>query len=468
MAFGIRGLNDTPQSAPVTTPNDALKLVDPKSPGLDGSASQAMAPDSFSPGYAVDAYRAAIERIAAGPNAPEAVPDRVDQMSVADKVGSTARRGIAIAANDTGGAVGAYLKDPKNVALVLGGTAAVAGAQAIPGVDVAVDTTLGVTGAAMYAAAGPEHRANVTAALGKLKDYAREVGGAKNQGDLDKASHDFADFLKIGGKEAADALGVVAGAGAAGAKAGALAQKVASLGGFDAVVAAGSRGLGAAAHGVESAASGASRWLDAALRGPQTELAGIGRVEARTAPVSVRPLVGGARAPGAGRTSEVAAEAGADAPSAVLRGTDPKTLTGLRPHATYEFPEGYRYLTDGQGRVSEIHASLVPGAGERSASLQRAAGGLSRLSTDEGGHLIAVRFKGPAHEANTIAQDVKLNRGKWRSLENNWAKDLDQGKRIDVRIELTYPPGSARPSDLNVHYQVDGQDFRQAFSNEAR
>ncbi len=199
--------------------------------------------------------------------------DSIAGMSVADKVATTARAGIAIAAKDAGGAVGTFLKDPKNDAMLLGGTAALAGVQAIPGLDAGVDATLGVVGVAMYASAGPSHRANVTTALGKLKDYAGEVGGAKTQADLDKASKDFANFLKIGGKEAADALGVVAGAASAPTKFFGLAEKAKALGGIDGVIAAqstGVKGFGEKVRAAEADArdafSSLDGWLTSAAR----------------------------------------------------------------------------------------------------------------------------------------------------------------------------------------------------------
>ncbi len=89
--------------------------------------------------------------------------------------------------------------------------------------------------------------------------------------------------------------------------------------------------------------------------------------------------------------------------------------------------------------MSAIHATLQAQHGQRSLPLQQAAGALQRLGTDEGGHLIAVRLNGPAHEVNHIAQDTKLNRGKWKQLENRWAKELDQGKTVDVKMMLSYP-----------------------------
>ncbi len=187
----------------------------------------------------------------------------VASMSLAEKVKTTAAAGVARAAKDAGGALGTFLKDPKNDALLIGGTAVVAGAQVVPGVNVAVDATLGVVGAAMYLSAGPEHLENVTKALGKLKEYVSDVGGAKSPADLDKASNAFAAFLEIGGKEAADALGVAAGALSAPTKFFGLAEKAKALGGIDGVIAAGSKGAHAVGNTLNAAATEVRHGFDA-------------------------------------------------------------------------------------------------------------------------------------------------------------------------------------------------------------
>ncbi len=148
--------------------------------------------------------------------------------------------------------------------MLVGGAAIIAGAQLVPGVDVAIDAILGVAGAAMYASAEPEHRENVTKALGKLKDYATEIGGVTSQAELKKASEDFADFLKIGGQEAADALGVVAGAVGAPSQFFGLAEKAKALGGIDGVMAAGSKELSVLGGVAKSVGRGVERGLDAA------------------------------------------------------------------------------------------------------------------------------------------------------------------------------------------------------------
>ena len=82
---------------------------------------------------------------------------------------TTVRAGVVIAARDASGALGAFLNNQKNDTILFGGAVIIAGAQFVLGVDVAVDVTICIVCAMMYASIGPEHRENVGKALGKLK-----------------------------------------------------------------------------------------------------------------------------------------------------------------------------------------------------------------------------------------------------------------------------------------------------------
>jgi len=163
-------------------------------------------------------------------------------------VATTAGAGIATAAKEAGGALRTALADHKTQG------------QLVRGLDVAVDTTLGAVGVAMYASAAPGHRDNITQALDKLKDYVNEVASAKSQPDLDKASRHFADFIKLGGSEALDAVATVAGGTAAAAK---LFAKVDQVGGFAGVIAAGAKLAGNVRDSITSAGDSVAQ----ALRG---------------------------------------------------------------------------------------------------------------------------------------------------------------------------------------------------------
>jgi hypothetical protein len=87
------------------------------------------------------------------------------------------------------------------------------------------------------------------------------------------------------------------------------------------------------------------------------------------------------------------------------------------------------------------------------------------LTTDDGGHYIAVRFNGPTDTFNHFAQDANFNRGGYRILEDRWAQDIKAGKQVYVSITPTYTGSSRRPATINVVYSVNGQRGFQDFPN---
>ena len=57
---------------------------------------------------------------------------------------------------------------------------------------------------------------------------------------------------------------------------------------------------------------------------------------------------------------------------------------------------------------------------------------------DQGGHLIARIFNGPGEQINYIPQNAKLNNGKWRAMEAKWQKALEEGKKVEIEIQIIY------------------------------
>jgi hypothetical protein len=102
----------------------------------------------------------------------------------------------------------------------------------------------------------------------------------------------------------------------------------------------------------------------------------------------------------------------------------------------------------------------------RSRSAQRDAGKPDRLTTDDGGHYIAVRFNGPRERFNHFAQDRNFNRGAYRALEDHWAKALREGKRVFVDIVPQYEGVSTRPTRLKIIWRIDGKEFEKELANE--
>jgi hypothetical protein len=104
----------------------------------------------------------------------------------------------------------------------------------------------------------------------------------------------------------------------------------------------------------------------------------------------------------------------------------------------------------------------------RSRRNQARAGKPDRLASDDGGHFIAARFNGPSNSFNHFAQDANFNRGAYRSMEDEWAKDIRAGRKIVVDIVPNYVGTSQRPNRVRVTWYVDGQRHVEEFSNEAK
>jgi filamentous hemagglutinin len=58
-----------------------------------------------------------------------------------------------------------------------------------------------------------------------------------------------------------------------------------------------------------------------------------------------------------------------------------------------------------------------------------------------------------------------LNQGAWKTMENEWAKALGQGKKVKVIIDTVYNGNSMRPLKFLVEYLIDGQTIRKTFNN---
>lgn len=112
-----------------------------------------------------------------------------------------------------------------------------------------------------------------------------------------------------------------------------------------------------------------------------------------------------------------------------------------------------------------IEGTLNLNQAPRNEYAQRVAGRLDRLPTDDGGHLIATRFNGSGSLDNLVPMDSNLNRGKWRLMEDEWAKALGAGKEVSVKIEVVYSGLSQRPTEFIVNYWIDGNQITKIFLN---
>ncbi|MBY0306825.1 MAG: DNA/RNA non-specific endonuclease [Sphingomonas sp.] len=128
---------------------------------------------------------------------------------------------------------------------------------------------------------------------------------------------------------------------------------------------------------------------------------------------------------------------------------------------------GYTYEIDSRERTRRVSGMLSSTATSvRSRTSQTQAGGADRRVSDDGGHYIAARFRGPTEAFNHFAQDANFNRGGYRVLEDEWARDKRAGRSVTVTIVPRFDSESARPSTINVWWTVDGKGKSVRFPNE--
>ena len=116
---------------------------------------------------------------------------------------------------------------------------------------------------------------------------------------------------------------------------------------------------------------------------------------------------------------------------------------------------GYRFEIDDLGRTWKVEGTIIEDQHQRrSKQSQLQAGGKYRLPTDDGGHFIARRFKGPMEAFNHFAQDAEFNRNTYARMENQWASARRKGEKVTVKIVPVYKGQSRRPASLNIWFTI--------------
>lgn len=118
---------------------------------------------------------------------------------------------------------------------------------------------------------------------------------------------------------------------------------------------------------------------------------------------------------------------------------------------------GYEYEIDNLGRTTEVQAKLKLLKAERNKKNQLNIGGDERLETDVGGHLIGSRFNGSGEVENLIAQNSTINNSGYKKFENKWAKLLEEGKKVEVKLKIIYKGENKRPNGFTITQIVDGK-----------
>ena len=154
-------------------------------------------------------------------------------------------------------------------------------------------------------------------------------------------------------------------------------------------------------------------------------------------------------------------------------GWNPKLSKPLEPNTVYVVDD-YTYETDDKGRVKKVTGQLYLNERGRNEYQQGKSVELKdgTKGEDDGGHLIAQIFDGPGEQINYVPQHSNLNRGRWKTMESEWAKALSddppppQEVEVDIRPIYDKNSDSKRPIKFNVFYTIDGKEYNRILINE--
>lgn len=134
-----------------------------------------------------------------------------------------------------------------------------------------------------------------------------------------------------------------------------------------------------------------------------------------------------------------------------------------------EVRNGYEYQIDETGRTRRVSGTLkLTDKQVRSKTAQAQAGGADRRPTDDGGHYIAARFDGPTEAFNHFAQDANFNRGRYRALEDQWARAKRAGNNVTVKLVPSYDVISKRPAEIDISFTINGHAESVKLANEPK
>lgn len=132
---------------------------------------------------------------------------------------------------------------------------------------------------------------------------------------------------------------------------------------------------------------------------------------------------------------------------------------------------GYKYETDNQGRIVSAEGKLQVKDHDTYRKIKDAKSEIGKgdeKETDDRGHIIGDQFNGSNGMENIVAQDSALNQREYKDLENQLAKEVNNGKTVHMRVDLNYPGDSYRPGSFLVSYSINGEEFTTTFFNTPR
>ncbi|MDD9149857.1 DNA/RNA non-specific endonuclease [Sporolactobacillus sp. CQH2019] len=131
-------------------------------------------------------------------------------------------------------------------------------------------------------------------------------------------------------------------------------------------------------------------------------------------------------------------------------------LGHLKPNSKYQTGEyEYLYETDGLGRLTDFNADELQ-LTTREDRLPHNSNTAGKQPGDHAGHIAGDRFGGSPDLDNMVSQSSKVNLSKYKKIENQRAKALEEGKKVSVNVKVNYKDTSLRPDSFDVEYTIDG------------
>lgn len=163
-------------------------------------------------------------------------------------------------------------------------------------------------------------------------------------------------------------------------------------------------------------------------------------------------------------TAEISSEVGDESKTAPENSEDvigpDFSTTVCSPHILNCMPGEYHYEA-GEDNTKHAYGQLkwVPKEERvRSGAAQRNAGGDLRKEDDDGGHLIGAMFGGAPGAENLFPQHWRLNRIKYRRLEQEWAEELSKNNKVFVDIYASASNDYNRQDAIYGSYLIETPD----------
>ena len=137
----------------------------------------------------------------------------------------------------------------------------------------------------------------------------------------------------------------------------------------------------------------------------------------------------------------------------------------LKADVKYQTGEfNYNYETDSLGRIEVFQADDLK-LTERTDRLTYNPNTPGKLPGDHAGHLAGDRFGGSPYLDNLVSQSSDINLSQYKKIENQWAKAIAEGIKVQTQVNVRYQGNNSRPFKFIIDYIIDGELFSQTLIN---